>query len=370
MKRIIITLLLTLCSTAFGQMPNNFSETVQKAINVISPSVVSLQPVGGMESAGNSVLPEISTGVFVSTDGYIITSSLGFDPAPPSIIVRLNDGTIRSGKVVAIDKIRKLALLKIATDSPTPVPEFAPRSEWKVGQWTIACGRVFPPNKEGVSAVNVTVGILSALSRVWGVAVQTDAAVSPNNYGGPLLDVRGRVIGIIVPLSPQSDEADAGVDWYDSGIGFAIPWEDVQSVFPKLAKGENIVPGFIGFSTEIPNPSIAEPVLIDPPKDSPAQKAGFKKGDRIISVDGKPVETFAQFKRVISGKTVGDTIEVVAQRKGKKNGDPTTITQKITLSERPLKIEEEKEEKKPGLLDQLRKNLKDLLPKKPKKSDE
>ena len=368
MKRLFI-ILLTLCSTAFGQIPDRFSETIQRAINAVSPSVVSLQPVGRIETTGESVLPEISTGVFVSADGHIITSSFGFDPAPPSIIVRLNDGSIHSGKMVALDKIRKLALLKITLDSPAPLPEFALRKEWKVGQWTIACGRVFPPNKEGVSAINATAGILSAVNRVWGVAVQTDAAISPNNYGGPLLDIYGRVIGIIAPLSPQSDSADAGVDWYDSGIGFAIPWEDVQAILPKLSKGENIIPGFVGFATEIPNPSIAEPILLDPPKDSPAQKAGFKKGDRIVSVDGIPIERFAQFKQAISRKMAGDVIEVVVQRKEKKDSPATTITQKVTLVECPQKIEEE-EEKEPGMLDQLRKNLKDLLPKKPKKSDE
>ena len=160
------------------------------------------------------------------------------------------------------------------------------------------------------------------------------------------------------------------MDWYDSGIGFAIPWESVQSVFPKLAKGEIIVPGFIGFATEIPNPSVAEPVLVDPPKDSPADKAGFKKGDRIVSVDGKSVVTFAQFKSAISGKALGDTIEVTVERKGKKDAEPKMITKQITLAERPKKTEKEEEEKEPGLLDQLKKNLKDLLPKPPKKKSD
>ena len=90
----------------------------------------------------------------------------------------------------------------------------------RVGQWAIAVGRTFESDRP-----NMAVGILSALDRVWGKAIQTDAAVSPNNYGGPLVDIRGRVLGVLVPLSPEAADEMAGVEWYDSGIGFAIPWK-------------------------------------------------------------------------------------------------------------------------------------------------
>src|SRR5438045_3720475 len=68
---------------------------------------------------------------------------------------------------------------------------------------------------------SVSVGIISALDRIWGKAVQTDAKVSPVNYGGPLVDVQGRVQGILVPASPRGQDETAGHEWYDSGIGFA-----------------------------------------------------------------------------------------------------------------------------------------------------
>jgi len=71
------------------------------------------------------------------------------------------------------------------------------------------------------------VGILSATNRIWGKAVQTDAKISPGNYGGPLIDIRGNVIGILVPLSPQGQGEVAGAEWYDSGIGFAVPLNDM-----------------------------------------------------------------------------------------------------------------------------------------------
>ncbi len=107
----------------------------------------------------------------------------------------------------------------------------------RVGQWAIAVGRTFESAQP-----NMAVGILSAVDRIWGKAIQTDAAVSPNNYGGPLVDIRGRVMGILVPLSPDADGGVAGMEWYDSGIGFAIPMEHIPQVLPRLEKGEDLHP--------------------------------------------------------------------------------------------------------------------------------
>ena len=92
----------------------------------------------------------------------------------------------------------------------------------------------------------MAVGIFSAKGRVWGKALQTDATVSPNNYGGPLVDIRGRVMGVLVPLSPECGRGGAGVEWYDSGIGFAIPLENIETVLPKLRKGQDLYTGVAG----------------------------------------------------------------------------------------------------------------------------
>ena len=88
------------------------------------------------------------------------------------------------------------------------------------------------------AAVGVSVGIISALNRIWGKALQTDAKVSPTNYGGPLVDLEGRVQGILVPASPRAEGETAGFEWYDSGIGFAIPLEDINAVLPRLKQGQ------------------------------------------------------------------------------------------------------------------------------------
>ena len=91
-----------------------------------------------------------------------------------------------------------------------------------VGQWTIAVGRTFNQKEP-----NISVGVLSATNRIWSTAIQTDAKISPANYGGPLIDSRGRVLGVLVPLSPQKQGGEiAGAEWYDSGIGFAVPLVD------------------------------------------------------------------------------------------------------------------------------------------------
>ena len=136
-----------------------------------------------------------------------------------------------------------LTLLKIEADGLTPL-EAVPKEEIFVGQWSIALGRTYEN-----SFPNISVGIISAVGRIWGRAVQTDAKVSPVNYGGPLVDVTGRCLGILVPLQPDDTGETAGVDWYDGGIGFAIS-SGFALLLPVAFAGASVMMAFADFDRD------------------------------------------------------------------------------------------------------------------------
>src|SRR5207247_3663098 len=103
----------------------------------------------------------------------------------------------------ARDNSRMLVLLKVNTSEKITPPIPAPKSEMTVGQWAIAVGRTYDQ-----PLPNVSVGVLSATGRIWSTAVQTDAKISPANYGGPLIDIQGRVLGILVPLRSEEHTSE------------------------------------------------------------------------------------------------------------------------------------------------------------------
>ena len=228
---------------------------------------------------------------------------------PASILVRLPGGQRKPARLVATDHSRMLVLLKIDADKPLPTCEIVPRGEMRVGQWTIAVGRTFDGPRP-----NMAVGILSALDRVWGKAIQTDAAVSPNNYGGPLVDVRGRVLGVLAPLSPESADEMAGVQWYDSGIGFAVPLEHIRRILPRLEKGEDLYPGLAGISLKGSNVYTGEPIIAACRQKSPAAVAGIKAGDRVVEIDGRAVARTADVREQLGRSYAGDTVRMTVLR--------------------------------------------------------
>ena len=183
----------------------------------------------------------------------------------------------------------------------------------RVGQWCVAVGRTFEESRP-----NMAVGILGAVGRVWGKALQTDAPASPNNYGGPLVDIRGRVMGLLVPLSPQSAEEIAGIEWYDSGIGFAVPLEAIQKVLPKLRKGEDLYSGVAGVFMQSKNLYTGDTVIASCRPNSPAAKAEFKGGDRIVEIGGRKVTRSAEVKQEISRHYAGDKVHFVVLRGDKR----------------------------------------------------
>lgn len=302
------------------------------AVDRVAPGVVRIETVGGRDQVGKVEFGTgAATGLVIDPDGYIVSSAISFLNAPDSILVGLPDGVRKPARLVATDHSRMLVLLKIETDEPLPVPEAAPDGEVRVGQWAIAVGRTFDSHRP-----NMAVGIVSALDRVWGKAIQTDAAVSPNNYGGPLVDVRGRVLGVLVPLSPQTATEVAGVEWYDSGIGFAIPAGHIWKIFPRLREGEDLYRGVIGISFPSGNLSTTEPVIAARHPNSPASEGGLKVGDRVVEIDGRQTIRASQVKEQLSRRYAGDTVRVVVLRDEKRLERELELATKLEPYEHPF----------------------------------
>lgn len=307
-------------------------QAFQAAVERVAPSVVRIQTLGGLEQAGGIVFGTGATsGLVVTPDGYLISSAFNFLNQPDSIIVELFDGTRKPARLVATDHNRMLVLLKIEVTDPLTVPRHVPRDEVRVGAWAIGVGRAFEADRP-----NMSVGIVSALNRVWGRAIQTDAAVSPNNYGGPLVDLHGRVFGVLVPLSPQAATEVAGVQWYDSGIGFAVPMYDVQPVLSRLKQGEDLHGGLIGVSFSGSNLSTTEPVIAARRPNSPASDAGLQPGDRIIKIDGQEIVRASQVKEQLGRRYAGDKLSMVISRDGREIQRELLLVDKLEPYEHPF----------------------------------
>ncbi len=207
---------------------------IQKAIETSKAFTVQIETVGGLETRdGIRTTTGPTTGVIVSADGYVISSSFNFIGQPASIFIRDASGVRKSARIIGRDLSRKLVLLKFDPDHPLTVPIPVTDPDIEVGQTVIAIGRTYSRDD-----VNVSMGIVSAKHRIWGKAIQTDAKISPANFGGALIDLQGNVLGVLVPLEPDADNDVAGLEWYDSGIGFAIPLTDILSRIESLIEGK------------------------------------------------------------------------------------------------------------------------------------
>ncbi|MCA9045211.1 MAG: PDZ domain-containing protein, partial [Planctomycetaceae bacterium] len=145
-------------------------------------------------------------------------------------------------------------------------------------------------------------------------AIQTDAKVSPLNYGGPLVDLAGRALGVLVPLSPQQKDETAGVEWYDGGIGFAVPMADIYRVLPRLQAGETLKQGLIGIQFQERGPLAGTPKIQAVRPESPGDKAGLEAGDVILSVDNVAVSRIPLLQRELGKRYAGDSVALKVKR--------------------------------------------------------
>jgi serine protease Do len=329
-------------------------QVFREALRAVRPAIVRIDTIGGVQPANQSRDREgagrqaaargfrqadgPTTGLIWSADGYIVTSSFNFIRDPSIITVKLSDGRRFVARLIARDHPARLALLKVeATGLPTP--RLRAPGQSRPGQWALAAGCGHASEDPALA-----VGVVSALDRMSGLAVQTDAKVSPANYGGPLFDIEGRVIGICVPMGPGEDEI-ADAQWYDSGIGFAVTTDVINSRLPRLKEGRDLKRGLMGISLDARAPVVGM-VAKDPadelPTDGlrinaeplgPAAEAGLTEGDVIIRLDDAPVPRLVDLRRALARKVAGDQLAVTYRRGGEISTATLTLTSERAFRE-------------------------------------
>ncbi|MCA8951365.1 MAG: trypsin-like peptidase domain-containing protein [Planctomycetes bacterium] len=245
-----------------------------------------------------------TTGVILTADGWVLVSRFALNLDPTTILVDVpGRGTFHAQRA-GEDTSRGIALVKIDAEG-LPVPRFVDPAEARVGQWAFALGRTFASELP-----TVHIGIVSARRRLFGRALQIDAYTSPANYGGAVVDAQGDVLGIAVPLSPSG--RNAGVEWYDSGIGFATTIADIRPLLERMKNGEILQRGWLGVQLETawlgPGAKIS-----GTPKDGLAAQEGIRKGDIILKIDGTAVLNGPHLQMLLSSKLGGDFVSLEVQ---------------------------------------------------------
>ncbi len=240
----------------------------------------------GNKPHGNMKTHALGSGFVISAEGLIMTNNHVVEKAT-EIKIKLETGKEYDAKLVGRDPKTDLAIIQVTPDKDFPKPAVLGDSDaMRVGDWVMAVGNPF-----GLGHT-VTTGIISAKSRILGAGpyddfLQTDAAINPGNSGGPLFNMKGQVIGINTAIIAQGQ-----------GIGFAIPVNMAKELLPQLKKGK-VVRGWLGVMIQDITPELAKSfglksdkgVLIsDVVKDSPAEKAGLRRGDVILRFDGKDIK--------------------------------------------------------------------------------
>ena len=329
------------------QPPASFSELVKKA----SPSVVYIStekiieqrrqfrsPFGQNDPFGDffdrffgdrypgNRFPQkataLGTGFIIDKEGYIFTNNHVIERAD-TITVTLEDKREFTARIIGKDPKTDIALIKIDDAGDLTSLNLGNSDDLEVGDWVVAIGNPF-----GLFHT-VTAGIVSAKYRDLGGPydnfIQTDASINQGNSGGPLMNTNGEVIGINSAIFSQTGG--------NIGIGFAIPINMAKDLLPQLKKGK-IERGWLGVGIQEINPALKEKLDLKDEKGAlvshveeggPADKAGIKRDDVIISFDGKEIKEYKDLPYIVSSTPVGKKVKVEVLRNGKKK----TFTVKI-----------------------------------------
>jgi serine protease Do len=297
------------------------------------------------------------SGFIVSPDGYILTNAHVVADAD-DVTVRMTDRREYTAKVIGIDRRTDVAVLKIEAKS-LPVVRIGDPAKLRPGEWVLAIGSPFSFEN------SVTAGIVSATGRSMpgedGLVpfIQTDVAVNPGNSGGPLFNLNGEVVGINSQIYSRSGGY--------MGISFAIPIDVANNVRTQLVSTGKVTRGRIGVQIQEVNAQFADAFGLDRPRGAlvgqvidggPAEKAGVKTGDVILSVDGKTVERSTQLPSMISAIKPGNDAKVEVWR----DKSSKVLTVKVEEYKEEIQKASNREPQEPAKADKLGLSVRPLAP--------
>jgi S1-C subfamily serine protease len=290
-----------------------YSHAVVSVVDAVGPSVVSIG-VNTDQRRGEGR----GSGVVISTDGYALTNSHVIHGAA-AITVSLTDGRRFPASVLGDDPATDLALIRVEAPA-LPTARLGRSARLRVGQLVIAIGNPFGFQSTVSAGVVSAIGrsLRSTAGRLIDDIIQTDVALNPGNSGGPLVDSRGRVVGINTAVFAMAQ-----------GISFAVPIDTATWVIPQLLARGRVVRAYLGFGGQsrpvdrrlaralgLPGERAVEVANVE--ANTPAAAGGLKTGDLIIAIDTRPVETVDDVHRVLAPDAIGRELKIAFARDGRR----------------------------------------------------
>jgi serine protease Do len=276
----------------------------------------------------------VGSGFIVDAKGFILTNKHVVEDAT-RITVRLQSGELLRGDVVGEDEETDLAVIKVNTTRELPFVRIGNSDDVQVGDWVLAIGSPFGLDQ------TVTAGIISTRERQTPASsnfqrfLQTDAAINRGNSGGPLVNMRGEVIGVNSQIATSTGDYN--------GIGFALPSNEASFVYQQLVGGGRVKRGYLGVFLDsvkseyarVYNLPEAKGAIITDMREGPAQKAGIQVGDVVVELNGQPVVNSQDLINRVASTPVGQTVNLVYLRD--VNGKMERRTVSLAVGERPVR---------------------------------
>src|SRR5450830_981399 len=311
---------------AGGQDEQEMQEFLRRFFGGAMPTPRQQAPRGGRRAVPQEqeVQRGVGSGFIISADGYVLSNAHVVDGAD-EVYVTLTDKREFKAKVIGADARTDVALLKIE-GSNLPRLTIGDSNKIRVGEWVIAIGSPF--NLENT----VTAGIISAKSRDTGEylpLIQSDVAVNPGNSGGPLINMRGEVIGINSQIATLSGGYN--------GISFAVPIDEAMRVADQLKKTGKVTRGRIGVSVGEVSREVAESLGLKGARGAevsqvepggPAAKAGLKPGDIIVKFNGTEINKSSDLPRLVGNTTPNSKATITVWRTGSMVDLPVTVVER------------------------------------------